>query len=70
MGGFLLTLGWTVRGICSLNALVALLVALVILMIGARVGAYAMSPKVKVPKEEGRGEFVLASKRPRLRLNW
>ena len=48
VGGFLLTLGWTVRGVCSLNALVALLVALVILIIGARVAAYAMSPKVKV----------------------
>jgi AAHS family 4-hydroxybenzoate transporter-like MFS transporter len=45
VGGFLLTLGWTVRGICGVNALVALLVALVILILGGRVAAYVTSPK-------------------------
>jgi AAHS family 4-hydroxybenzoate transporter-like MFS transporter len=46
VGGFLLTLGWTVRSICGVNALVALLVALLVLILGARVAVYVTSPKL------------------------
>jgi len=46
VGGFLLTLGWTVKSICGVNALVALLVALLVLILGGRVAVYVTSPKL------------------------
>jgi len=36
-----------VRSICGVNALVALLVALLVLILGARVAVYVTSPKLK-----------------------